>query len=1050
MRKAKEEPSENKIKIHTESNLSEIVITAMLPYLEKIKKIGVKKSISNLLPEIDLDSFVLKKIKNQLSRRRTVELGKGLGRVDVQYRRDGIQIEPMGILRFLIKKITITDEQIIDSFDSILNQIEKNYIEDTRYITEKTRDIIAKISSTEIYKPKTSEEKTLRDLTLLILLNYYQKTNEIPQWTNSALENLGDGKFIKEWLNLLTEYVLTIIAKMSDDIFLDYKVTFDSKLLRIFLNKKTNRGQISKLFKMFNIDLAKIVYNFSKDYVSPSFIKGVSEILCQIASTLLSDFNKKFGVKIVENFKEAYPKPFAITMTFGKDVFSERAFRWYTLDTIKEGYIEYATTPDFSDSVKIQAKCEKVPRAKPVLNLGLITSYEIISLSKYSVQLSNLIPNTTYYYRIICGENCKSDIYTFEIPKLDNEFKFTVFADSQGMVKYDYDVFLKVFKKALESKSKTNFIVHLGDFVDDGNNEEYWNWLLDSKLWGENVTVPLAGNHEVRTNALVSRSGVENSIPGHFNIQNLPPQDVSTGIYYSFVYNNATFIVLNTNSKGGEKGLDKEQYKWALKTAKESKTKWKVLFTHKTPYSNGPHYKDADVRAIGRQIINLAYEAGIDLVFGGHDHVYTRTPVLALGEKLHINKEEIAHEGVKYGAFVNPNGTIFVIPGTSGVKNYKQNLSVNVPSESMVKLKLPVYSEVEVTEDCLFFKAYSFDTANENSRIIDSFAIRKPEQDTNKIDSNQVENLINSIPDCPWVLHTDKINEIMKMYESLEYSEKINVKNYSDFCEISRKNQSYQNILSGEIAVVKNKREFISALENPNIATIITDCSEIKLGKTFNLERDICIRGSAKLMHVRFMVKNSSMLILADSICIDNVRKTSSLFPSTTAVRLYENSTLILNDNASINCGYGIGLKGQGVYMPASGSSVYLNSASQSFASKGFIFAPNPDTKVIMSSGKYCSLGGNFTINVNGTFKMNGGFVRNIKLAEDAKTVINGGVIGEDNKLQYPVPVECMGNLKVNAGKINARGGISLYSHGDNAKINIETAVDIRGKILYN
>ncbi len=728
--------------------------------------------------------------------------------------------------------------------------------------------------------------------------------------------------------------------------------------------------------------------------------------MCQIASTFLSDVNKKFGVKIVGNFKKQYPKPFAITMTFGKNISSDRVFRWYTSDTIKEGCIEYATTSDFANSVKVQAQCEKVPRATPVLNLGLVTSYEIINLSKYSAKISNLIPGNTYYYRIVCENNCHSDVYTLQIPKHKNGLKFTVFADSQGMIKYDYEVFLKVLKKALENKSKSDFIVHLGDFVDDGNNEEYWNWLLDSKLWCENVSVPLAGNHEVRKNTLISRSGVENSILGHFNVQNFPLQDVSTGVYYSFVYNNATFIVLNTNSKSEEECLDKEQYKWAFRTAKEAKTKWKILLTHKTPYSNGPHYKDSDVKAIGKQIINLAYEAEIDLVLGGHDHVYARSPVLAMGEKLQINKEETVHRNMKYNAFVNPNGTVFVIPGTSGVKNYKQNLSANVPSESMVKLKLPVYSEVEITEDCLYFKAYSFEYKIEEVKMIDSFAIKKFVQDMDKIDSKHVESLINIIPDCPWVLHTDKINEVIKMYKTLEYTEKINVKNYSEFCAISRRNQSFQNILNGEIVIVKNKREFATALKNPSVATIITDCDEIKFEEPFIIKRDICIRGDAKLIYVQFMVKNSSMLILEDSICIDNVRKIGSLFPSVTAVRLYENSTLILNDKASINCGYGIGIKGQGIYMSGSGSSVYLNSASQSFASKGFVFASNPETKVIVNTGKYCSSGRNFAINMKGILKMNGGFVRNIKFDENSKTMINGGVIGEKNKLQYTVPAD--------------------------------------------
>ena len=85
--------------------ISKIIIDSLKPFLEKIKKVGLKKSMSALFPGKDADAFVLKKIKNQLAKKRAIELGKNLGRLEVQYRFDGIQIEPCGILRFLIKHI---------------------------------------------------------------------------------------------------------------------------------------------------------------------------------------------------------------------------------------------------------------------------------------------------------------------------------------------------------------------------------------------------------------------------------------------------------------------------------------------------------------------------------------------------------------------------------------------------------------------------------------------------------------------------------------------------------------------------------------------------------------------------------------------------------------------------------------------------------------------------------------------------------------------------------------------------------------------------------
>ena len=104
--------------------LSEIIIVFLKSFLDKIKKNGLKKMIQTFLPGINLDEFVMQKVRNQMKKRRAVELKKGLGRIDIQYRRNGIQIEPAGFLRTFIKRITITDDKIIRSFNDIIFQID--------------------------------------------------------------------------------------------------------------------------------------------------------------------------------------------------------------------------------------------------------------------------------------------------------------------------------------------------------------------------------------------------------------------------------------------------------------------------------------------------------------------------------------------------------------------------------------------------------------------------------------------------------------------------------------------------------------------------------------------------------------------------------------------------------------------------------------------------------------------------------------------------------------------------------------------------------------
>lgn len=1036
--------------------LTEIVIGAIAPFMEKIKSIGIKKSIENLIPGTNADKFVLEKIKYQLCKRRGIELAGGLGRADVQYRRDGIQIEFCGIIRLFIKKITITDKQIIKSFDSIIAQIEKKYISNDNYITDKIDSIIYSLSVTEIYKPKTSEEKTLYDLAMLILLNYYKSSDDVPKWIEPALANIGKGEFIIKWIDILADYISEVIAQVSEGIFFDFKVTFDSALIRMFLNKKTNRGQISHLLGMFDINVKDVIYNFAKNYVSPSFIRGASEILRDIAGNFLGNCFKSFE-KNLKGFKENIPDgPFNITVSFGQDVFSERNFRWFTRSDIKNTVFEYSYSKDFSQSIKREVVCKRVPKTWPLLNLGLISGYEAVYLSEYSISIKNLAPGIVYY-RILYSQEKKSSTYCIDIKDSQKEFEFMILADSQGMVKSDYEIFSKMLNSASEKEKNTDFIIHLGDFVDDGNNEEYWKWVLESEVWRKKVAVALSGNHEARISATATKAGVSGAIFGHFNLANLPPQNTKTGVYYSFVYNNATFIVLNTNGMS-ESGLDKEQYRWALDVAKNAKTKWKILCVHKAPYSNGPHHKDSDVKKIKSQIVDLAYYGEIDIVLGGHDHVYVRTPFMVESKSVKCDVKIQKIKNHKKTIFLNPRGTIFIVPSTSGVKHYNGDISADFPVCKSLKIVNPVYSKIKINDDELSFSAYEFERESGDFSEIDSFSVSKKDISEKTFDGKFVSEYINIIPDIPKINNSKIIDKIGILYNKLEYSEKLKVTNYDRFLHAIRMNESYKKIQSAQIRIVRSRNEFMAAVSDPSVGTIITDCSEIKFENCFSLndkvyiDRNLCITGEAKLSHVRFVLKEGVFCIVSGSVCIDNTRKPFSVYTARDIFEMHDNSVLVIENNATLNNGYGTGLHGHAVNISGENVCIYLSSSGHNFVSKGFVTSSEKTSKVSICSGKYLSSGGFCTFSVNGALNVSGGFVRSVRGYEKSQISMTGGIIGEENELRYPIPIESFGKINICGGTVKSREGVSIYIHGkdnmDNSNFN--DSIDIAGKILYN
>ena len=1032
--------------------ISKIIIDSLKPFLEKIKKVGLKKSMSALFPGKDADAFVLKKIKNQLAKKRAIELGKNLGRLEVQYRFDGIQIEPCGILRFLIKKITITDFQIIRSFDDILSQLENKYLKDDTYVINKIDEIIYNLSDTEIYKPETSEEKTLYDMAMLILVNYYNSSSDMPPWADQAFENIRKGKFIKKWIEFLAQYISEMISSVSENIFINFKVTFDSFAVRTFLNQQTNKGQISQLIRLFRIDVKKLIYSFAKNYVSPSFIRGAGEIILELAEDFLSDINKDCTCESNINIHD---RPFGITVSLGENPHSERKFRWFTNTDIKKCHIEYSYSKDFKSSVISEVSSKTVKKLVPVLNLGLVSSFKIAEFKKYSSKLSNLTPGKIYY-RIIFDDQKTTDIFETTINPNSEKIKFLILSDSQGMVHSDYQTFLEMVESALSNTSSPDFMVHLGDFVDDGNNEEFWDWILNSEIWKNYPVMPLSGNHEARVNSLAANNGIENSVLSHFNIPDFPPQNSSYGAYYSFVCGNATFIVLNTNTGCDEK-LDRRQYSWALNIAKNAKTPWKVLLTHKSPYSNGPHHVDPDVKSIGRQIINLVYEGKIDVVFGGHDHVYLRTPLLAHGEKILSSKIKISENEYALKTYSTPEGTVFVTPGTSGVKNYKQYFPIDFPYEKSIKLESPVYSSVEITENSFKFTAFSFDSSKKTFEKIDSFELLKDNSKNMHIDSASVSRFIKNIPDCPWVSHTERLGRIFALYDSLDYNEKVLVENYSDLLTADKNNLNYNKILQIKIATVKTKREFIEALNDENIGTIITLCDEIKFENKFGfrskifLKRPICIRGHAKLSNVKFVLERNSFVIFADNVCVENNRKCGSLYRSMSCFELHSDSVLILNDNVSFGKAYGMGFKKYAICATGENTAVYLNCSGQNFADHGIVYAPHPTSKVVVNSGKYLCEKDKYAFDVSGTLKVNGGFIQSIIGKVGSNIIIQRGIVGENDKTDFCTPIESFGNIKLLGGKIHSVNGISVILRTRPEIVNFKSSesVEISGKILY-
>jgi LPXTG-motif cell wall-anchored protein len=229
----------------------------------------------------------------------------------------------------------------------------------------------------------------------------------------------------------------------------------------------------------------------------------------------------------------------------------------------------------------------------------------------------------------------------------------------------------------------------------------------------------VSGNHE---------SKGDNALDYYFTFPNAPEQDKTLGVYYSFDYNNAHFAILDSNKLGEDEGLSQEQIDWLIADMNGSDADWKFVALHKAPYSNGSHYDDDDVIVIREQLQSLMPELGIDIVFQGHDHVFMRTDVMNNNVVVETETEELTYNGLDYTAKVNPDGTIYSINGTIGVKHYKAKPESETNKlfpigETVAYFEVPTYSYIQIDGDTLYFDSYAIED-NEETRV-DQFAIKK-------------------------------------------------------------------------------------------------------------------------------------------------------------------------------------------------------------------------------------------------------------------------------------------------------------------------------------
>lgn len=681
-------------------------------------------------------------------------------------------------------EILTVSSNVMGFLNDLGAQIDEVYVSQPEVTLEKLEAIVDKLLAFKVSdKPATynrellgfeinEEYCDLADAAVSVMLNFYSGDEDISNmpWITDALEGFDSGILAEQFFSLLLEVVKDDLVKNEILANLDFNpgelfpkgtlfYVFGAILQEgvelllggdnSFLNLVESVLSIPFVPEDYS-SIDSIIDTLLGEYITFSQYEAWGGTIAWMLSSLVTDNNPSpasdsniilpyVGKVEVPATQDNYRLPSQIAVSLGEDSSTEVSITWLTKYSLTDSDIQivpYSENPDFTNTIPegitVTATAEPIIKTYPGADIGLllvILPFEKEYI-KHTVKLSGLEPGAKYSYRVGNAEyGWWSDAGVITAAEGDDEaFTFFYVTDPQAQRQDHYERFANVIETAVKTYPDGRFIVSAGDQVDMGGNIKHWRYLLNSTPALRNLPfMPTTGNHEDE-GAVITEN---------FVLPNVPEQNLDTGVFYSYDYNDVHFTVLNTNDDEDDK-LSDAQIDWMKNDIKSSDAKWKIVVLHKAPYSNGSHYDDSDVEGFRKQLGSLLPYLGVDLVLQGHDHVYLRTDVLNANVVVPTREGTKTYNGLDYGVKYDPNGTIYSICGTSGVKVYHTKDAAATDkkfprAESIVDVENSMFSAITVDGDTIYYNAYQVD--GDEAVRVDNFAIEKADKNTETNDA---------------------------------------------------------------------------------------------------------------------------------------------------------------------------------------------------------------------------------------------------------------------------------------------------------------------------
>lgn len=371
--------------------------------------------------------------------------------------------------------------------------------------------------------------------------------------------------------------------------------------------------------------------------------------------------------------KTAFPsasKPDQVMLTWSSDPATSIDIQWRTDTTVEEGKVYYREkgSPEIMSAAAKKIKMED----RELMNDRYI--------NRFTAQLKNLKPGTTYEYQIPPQTNW-NEKFTFSTPGPDSSFSFIWTGDT-----HHSPTITRLFNLAEQSHPDAAFYSIAGDIVSEGLHRNEWDDLFyfTKDVICQKPLMAVIGNHD-------TRQGL-----GAWMYRELfsYPKNAPVGVYpehtYSFRYKNALFLMIESTAPIDlQKGWIEDQL------AKTDAT-WKFVMFHFAPYNWEEPYPD--IQAAWVPIFDKYH---VDMVMNGHIHYYMRTKPMKGGKVVS-----------SYG-----EGTAYV--ESIGIPT-KPEKHPDEPYTVVRNFNGDIYQYVRIEGKKMMFWA-----ANSDNSVIDSFTIKK-------------------------------------------------------------------------------------------------------------------------------------------------------------------------------------------------------------------------------------------------------------------------------------------------------------------------------------